>query len=131
MATCDFNTTLTADYQNRTKHHLLTIQAQLLADILIQGGFVAAVDFNSVLARAHANGYDGRTQNKLEMLIAQHLCDISTGGGGAAGGGVVYGGNGDPNGVQVGSPPDIYVQYDSAGQQWSKTSGVGTAFGWE
>jgi len=44
-------------------------------------------------------------------------------------GGALHHGDGDPNGVVAGSPPDQYTD-DLTGQQWSKTSGNNTTTGW-
>lgn len=128
MATCSPQTLLTdaACFNGLMNLQLQIIKARLLCQILQALDPMATCDPETLLSEAGC--LNALTPFQLQVVQTQLMCNISSNP--AFSGGVIYGGNGDPNGVQTGSPPDIFVQYDADGQQWSKTSGVGTNTGW-
>ena len=127
---CSFNTVLAPDFQNRSSHHLLALQAQLLADFITTVDPTMATDFNSILARAQDNGLLNRTSHHLQEIIAQSICDLNTlfGGGGGGVGAINYYGTGSPEGVVTAAVGAQYLDI-STSQQWGKISGVGNT-GW-
>lgn len=135
MASCAIQPLLddAACFNTLMGHQLQVVQATLLCQILTTLNPVATCNVEELLADGRC--FAALPSGLMPVVIAQLLCDLNStlsgggGGGGASGTSFSYWGTGSPEGVVTAPVGSQYLDI-STSQQWGKTSGGSTAFGW-